>query len=206
MKNELSWSEKHITTRIPAYKKFIKKFESNTEEYLNKGLSKTQGRFLEIYNRLNYEKAKEGYAFKIAVLYKNRLQCSLYISSLKAFFSQMDLLEFSDKHTYIYQDIPNQFEICIKNELEKEKFLSDLWVKELEKRTDLSSGLTLTQIDERRAYHLLKHMIEAEKLGIEITPFIEEHTEDQIVSVNLTGKKTVPNLMVSFRKKTLAKF
>ena len=48
--------------------------------------------------------------------------------------------------------------------------ISDLYAKELENRTDLSKGLTNTQIDEKQALHYRNYETEARKLGIAITP------------------------------------
>ncbi|HCD9233380.1 TPA: JAB domain-containing protein [Elizabethkingia anophelis] len=67
-------------------------------------------------------------------------------------------------------DNKNQSVIVIDNAAITQKVISDLYAKELENRTDLSKGLTNTQIDEKQALHYRNYETEARKLGIAITP------------------------------------
>ncbi|MCT4329551.1 JAB domain-containing protein [Elizabethkingia meningoseptica] len=69
-----------------------------------------------------------------------------------------------------FVDNRNQSVIVIDNAAITQKVISDLYAKELENRTDLSKGLTNTQIDEKQALHYRNYETEARKLGIAITP------------------------------------
>lgn len=77
-----------------------------------------------------------------------------------------------------FVDNRNQSVIVIDNAAITQKVISDLYAKELENRTDLSKGLTNTQIDEKQALHYRNYETEARKLGIAITP----HTEPTLNS------------------------
>ncbi|MCT4135656.1 JAB domain-containing protein [Elizabethkingia anophelis] len=77
-----------------------------------------------------------------------------------------------------FVDNRNQNVIVIDNAAINQKVISDLYAKELENRTDLSKGLTNTQIDEKQALHYRNYETEARKLGIAITP----HTEPTLNS------------------------
>ncbi|QQM25863.1 hypothetical protein [Elizabethkingia sp. M8] len=174
MENELSWSERHITTRNPAYKRFVKELESNPEEFFNKGLTNRQERFLKIYDALNFEKTKDDYQFNVVVKFNNKAELFLSFENNTKAVSYIEKSDFAEKKSYLFRDIPNEFEVSISNAADKEKFLSDVWAKELEKRTGLSSGLTVTQIDERQAFHYRNYETEAKKSGLEIIPLISE--------------------------------
>ena len=173
MENELSWSERHITTRNPAYKRFVKELESNPEEFFRKGLTNRQERFLKIYDALNFEKTKDDYQFNVVVKFNNKAELFLSFENNTKAVSYIEKSDFAEKKSYLFRDIPNEFEVSISNAADKEKFLSDVWARELEKRTGLSSGLTVTQIDERQAFHYRNYETGAKKSGIESTPFIE---------------------------------
>ena len=181
MENELSWSERHITTRNPAYKRFVKELESNPEEFFNKGLTNRQERFLKIYDALNFEKTKDDYQCNVVVKFNNKAELFLSFENNTKAVSYIEKSDFAEKKSYLFRDIPNEFEVSISNAADKEKFLSDVWAKELEKRTGLSSGLTVTQIDERQAFHYRNYETEAKKSGIELTPFIK--TGEQKVDI-----------------------
>lgn len=123
---------------------------------------------------LDYEKIKDSHKYEILTLSGSRPQYSIMVSTLAEFINHLELLNFSNNHTYLYKNIPNKTEISINNPAEKEKLLSDLWAKELTTRTDLSKGLSSSQIDEKQAEHYRKYEAEAKKSGLEITPFISE--------------------------------
>ncbi|HFK5512609.1 TPA: hypothetical protein ACGZ9U_003554 [Elizabethkingia anophelis] len=63
-------------------------------------------------------------------------------------------------------DNRNQNVVVIDNAAITQKVISDLYAKELENRTDLSKGLTNTQIDEKQALHYRNYETEARKLGM----------------------------------------
>ena len=204
MENELSWPERHITTRNPAYKRFVKELESNPEEFFKKGLTNRQERFLKIYDALNFEKTKDDYQFNVVVKFNNKAELFLSFENNTKAVSYIEKSDFAEKKSYLFRDIPNEFEVSISNAADKEKFLSDVWAKELEKRTGLSSGLTVTQIDERQAFHYRNYETEAKKSGIELTRFlpkqlsaaeVEQVIQEVIISVGATGKADMGKVM-----------
>lgn len=146
MKNRQSWFERQITSKTKAYKDFVKEMESKyPEEFYRNGerqLTEKEKKFLKIYNTLDYEKIKDSHRYEISTLFGSKPQCSIMVSTLAEATNQLELLKFSNNHTYIYKDIPNKTEVFINNPAEKEKLLSDLWAKELSEQTDLSKGLT----------------------------------------------------------------
>jgi len=83
------------------------------------------------------------------------------------------LLQNNGEKKLHFIDNRNQNVIVIDNVAVNQKVISDLYAKELEKKTDLSKGLTNTQIDEKQALHYKNYEAEAKKLGIIITPNIE---------------------------------
>ncbi|MDV3507064.1 hypothetical protein CMU89_07425 [Elizabethkingia anophelis] len=94
-----------------------------------------------------------------------------------------------------FVDNRNQSVIVIDNAAITQKVISDLYAKELENRTDLSKGLTNTQIDEKQALHYRNYETEARKLGIAITP----HTEPTLNS-NSTISNNNHELSEKFRE------
>ena len=194
MENELSWSERHITTRNPAYKRFVKELESNPEEFFNKGLTNRQERFLKIYDALNFEKTKDDYQFNVVVKFNNKAELLLSFKNSTKAVSNIEKADFAEKKSYLFRDIPNEFEVSISNAADKEKFLSDVWARELEKRTGLSSGLTVIQIDERQAFHYRNYETEAKKSGIELTPFIKTGEQKADIQNKDSGLNTLKSI------------
>ncbi|MCT3923193.1 JAB domain-containing protein [Elizabethkingia anophelis] len=88
------------------------------------------------------------------------------------------LLQNNGEKKLHFIDNRNQNVVVIDNAAITQKVISDLYAKELENRTDLSKGLTNTQIDEKQALHYRNYETEARKLGIAITP----HTEPTLNS------------------------
>jgi DNA repair protein RadC len=80
-----------------------------------------------------------------------------------------------------FVDNRNQSIIVIDNSAITQKVISDLYAKELENRTDLSKGLTNTQIDEKQALHYRNYETEARKLGITIAP----HTRLEFIPIQV---------------------
>ncbi|WP_078799188.1 JAB domain-containing protein [Elizabethkingia miricola] len=80
------------------------------------------------------------------------------------------LLQNNGEKKLSFVDNKNQSVIVIDNAAITQKVISDLYAKELENRTNLSKGLTNTQIDEKQALHYRNYETEARKLGIAITP------------------------------------
>lgn len=74
--------------------------------------------------------------------------------------------KFSDREKKFMQ-IHSQKNRGTDNEADKQKFLSDVWAKELSKKTELSSGLTYTQIDEKQAHHYRIFEAELKRSGMD---------------------------------------
>ena len=73
-------------------------------------------------------------------------------------------------------------------EMNYNKFMADTWAKEISSKTDLSSGMTNTQIDEKQANYYRKYEIAAKTLNIPISPinqFVESKKANENLSKNL---------------------
>lgn len=116
------------------------------------------------------------------------------------------LSQYNGEKKLHFIDNRNQNVIVIDNAAINQKVISDLYAKELENRTDLSKGLTNTQIDEKQALHYRNYEIEAKRLGISITPHTRlefnpiqvmaiEFAEDYINSrrLGMNGNKEIQN-------------
>jgi len=64
--------------------------------------------------------------------------------------------------------------IRILNKADRQKLVADTWAKELSNRTELSVGMTYTQIDEKQAYHYRKYEAEAAKSDAKEIPRTDE--------------------------------
>ncbi len=93
-------------------------------------------------------------------------------NSNEFFLSKNDLEKFVKENEEIF-------------ELEKLKNLSDIWAAELSKRTELSSGMTYTQIDEKQAEYYRNYESAAKKMGISVTPFIDSEKFSNTSSNNI---------------------
>lgn len=178
MEKKLSWFDRVFTPKTKAYKNFEKEIKNTAPEiFFRDGarrFSNQEKRFMQIY------KSRESQMIQGAAFTVN----SIFISDSKAliktnFESFGEAVRFVDKQRIddrflIVQDNTSFKEVIITDEASKQKFLSDSWAKELEKRTDLSLGMTNTQIDEQQTHHYQNYEIEAEKLGIQINPLTEE--------------------------------
>lgn len=76
------------------------------------------------------------------------------------------LLQNNGEKKLHFIDNRNQNVVVIDNVAITQKVISDLYAKELENRTDLSKGLTNTQIDEKQALHYRNYENESRKLGM----------------------------------------
>lgn len=178
MEINLTWFDKNIVPRTKAYKNFVKEIENTSPE-----------QFFRDGERLFTDKEK-----KFMSIHQSKGRTVIIGSNftLKTFFNSnqgfpiedkfnttAELVRFIEKQQLankqlILQNNRESTEITIDNESIKQKFLSDLWAQELEKKTDLSSGLTYTQIDEKQAHHYRNYEVEAAKLLLEVAHQIEE--------------------------------
>lgn len=171
MENELTWMDRNITPRTGAYKNFVKEMESmSPEQFFRDGerrFTDKEKKFIAIYQ----SKGKEfiqGSNFTLKTFFNSNQGFPIE----DKFNTTAELVRFIEKQQLvnkqlILQNNRESTEIIISNELIKQKFLSDLWAQELEKTTDLSSGLTFTQIDEKQARHYRNYEVEAAKISLE---------------------------------------
>lgn len=175
--NNLSWSDKYLTPKTDAYKNFVKDIEKTDKERV---FNEKGDKFLKIYEYLESRKLRENkqeqrgfkYDISISVLDKN-LTKTFHFQDLSRVMNDLKRRDFSENISLLFKDRSQNIEVSINNNAEKEKFLADSWAKEFSLKTDLSSGMTRTQIDEKQSYHYRNYETEAKKLGIEITPLNE---------------------------------
>jgi hypothetical protein len=107
------------------------------------------------------------------------------IKEVKNFEKTSEVIEFLDKYKFEFdknlmlKDNLSNSKIMINNDATKFKVISDFWAKELSYKTDLSKGMSNTQIDEKQAEYYRNYEISAKKLGIPITPFIHSGIGNQ---------------------------
>ena len=107
------------------------------------------------------------------------------IKEAKNFEKISEVIEFLDKYKFEFdknlmlKDNLSNSKIMINNDATKFKVISDFWAKELSYKTDLSKGMSNTQIDEKQAEYYRNYEISAKKLGIAITPFIHSGIGNQ---------------------------
>ena len=107
------------------------------------------------------------------------------IKEVKNFEKISEVIEFLDKYKFEFdknlmlKDNLSNSKIMINNDATKFKVISDFWAKELSYKTDLSKGMSNTQIDEKQAEYYRNYEISAKKLGIPITPFIHSSIGNQ---------------------------
>ncbi|WP_426474810.1 hypothetical protein [Chryseobacterium balustinum] len=178
MEDNLTWFDKNIVPRTKAYKNFVKEMENTSpEQFFRDGermFTDKERKFMSIHQ----SKGREviiGSNFTLKSIFN--LNPDLVIRD--TFNNPAELVRFIEKQQLankqvILQNNRESTEITISNESIKQKFLSDLWAHELEKKTDLSSGLTYTQIDEKQAHHYRNYEVEAAKMSSELVHQFEE--------------------------------
>ncbi|AZB28745.1 hypothetical protein [Chryseobacterium balustinum] len=178
MEINLTWFDKNIVPRTKAYKNFVKEIENTSpEQFFRDGerlFTDKEKKFMSIHQ----SKGREviiGSNFTLKTIFKSNQGFPIE----DKFNTTAELVRFIEKQQLankqlILQNNRESTEITISNESIKQKFLSDLWAQELEKKTDLSSGLTYTQIDEKQAHHYRNYEVEAAKLSLEVVNQIEK--------------------------------
>lgn len=91
----------------------------------------------------------------------------------------LDHFKFEFDNNLMLKDNLSNSKILINNDTIKFKVISDFWAKELNYKTDLSQGMSNTQIDEKHAEYYRNYETSAKKLGISITPFIQSNIGNQ---------------------------
>lgn len=171
MEDNLTWFDKNIVPRSKAYKNFVKEMENTSpEQFFQDGermFTDKEKKFMSIHQ----SKGREviiGSNFTLKTIFHSNPDLVIR----DTINNTAELVRFIEKQQLvnkqlILQNNRQSTEIIISNELIKQKFLSDLWAQEFEKETDLSSGLTYTQIDEKQAHHYRNYKVEAAKLSLE---------------------------------------
>ncbi len=179
MKDELNWMDRNITPRTTAYKNFVKDMENiSPERFFRDGERKFTDREKKFMS-IHQSKGREviiGSNFTLKTIFNSNQDFPLE----DKFNDPAELVRYIEKQQLNYkvlilQNNKELTETIIDSEAIKHKVLSDLWAKELEKKmTDLSSGLTNIQIDEKQAHHYRNYEVEAAKLLSEVAYQIEE--------------------------------
>lgn len=185
MEDKLSWFEKLVIPRTTAYKDFVREMKTTPpEQFFRDGerkLSDREKKFMQIY-KSTANQIVQGSAYTVNTIFNADTDTSVKIN----FKSLAEVVRFMDKQKIdgrilIIQDNHAFSEVTIGNEAAKQIYLSDSWANELELRTDLSLGMTTSEIDERQADHFRKYEMETDRSTIEINTSIEK-TKDQIES------------------------
>lgn len=205
MEENLTWFDKNIVPRTKAYKNFVKEMESMSPEIFFRDGERTFTDREKKFMSIHQSKGREfivGSNFTLKTFFNSNQGFPIEdkfntTAELVRFIEKQQL---ANKHL-ILQNNREFTEITISDESIKQKSLSDLWAQELEKKTDLSSGLTYTQIDEKQAHHYRNYEVEDTKLSIEVAyqfeePDLEENADffsDEDFDENLIPASDLPD-------------
>ena len=205
MEDNLTWFDKNIVPRTKAYKNFVKEMESMSPEIFFRDGERIFTDKEKNFMSIHQSKGRAviiGSNFTLKTIFNSNPDLVIR----DTFNNPAELVRFIEKQQLankhlILQNNRESTEIAISNESIKQKFLSDLWAQELEKKTDLSSGLTYTQIDEKQAHHYRNYEVEAAKLLLEVAHQIEEPDleknvdffSDEGFEENLIPASSLPN-------------
>lgn len=176
MEKKLSWFDKNVTPLDKEYKDYISKMENTSpEEWFEDGernFTEKEKKFEAIYEFKNNKKFKmeikqnENKVFGIVTF--NNLGTKTKtndFSSVSETVKALNNLDFSDGKSFLLEDHKSSsLNRVIDNSVDKELLISDFYANEISKRTDLSSGLSLNQIDEKQAQHYRNYEVEFKKL------------------------------------------
>lgn len=201
MKKDLSWTDRVVTPKTQAYKDFVKNLENTSPEQWNmngeRNFTEKEKKFLKIYEKLNNKKITQDYKYEVTLLKNNKAETGVSFGTLTDVVEYVKELDFSQNKSFVFKDLATQNSVIIKNVVDREKFLSDLWAKELEKKTDLSSGLTLNKIDELQANHYRNYEKElfnnknVFKTFIGVNPVEIQHKANELANLLENGKNTI---------------
>ncbi|WP_028123325.1 hypothetical protein [Epilithonimonas tenax] len=205
MEDNLTWFDKNIVPRTKAYKNFVKEMESMSPEIFFRDGERIFTDKEKNFMSIHQSKGRAviiGSNFTLKTIFNSNPDLVIR----DTFNNPAELVRFIEKQQLankqlILQNNRESTEITISYESIKQKFLSDLWAQELEKKTDLSSGLTYTQIDEKQAHHYRNYEVEAAKLLLEVAHQIEEPDleknvdffSDEGFEENLIPASSLPN-------------
>ncbi|MCT3897628.1 hypothetical protein HZQ13_05905 [Elizabethkingia anophelis] len=205
MEDELNWMDRNITPRTVAYKNFVKQMENTSPEHFFRDGERTftdrEKKFMSIHQSMGREFI-QGSNFTLKTFFNSNQDFPIE----DKFNTPSELVRFIEKQqlnnkVMILQNAVKFTETIIDSEATKHKVLSDLWAQELQVKTDLSSGLTYTQIDEKQAHHYRNYEVEAAKISlegihqIEMTD-LEENADffsDEGFEENLTPASDLPD-------------
>lgn len=161
MENELSWFDRVITIKTKAYKDFAKEVENTSPEIFyrdgERKFSEREKKFMQIY-KSTASQMIIGSNYAVNTIFNTDTDTSVKTN----FKSSAEVVRFIDKQKtdgrlLIIEDNIALKKVTIDNEATKQLYLSDSWAKELEVRTDLSLGMTTSEIDERQADHYRRY-------------------------------------------------
>ncbi|WP_312901657.1 hypothetical protein [Chryseobacterium taichungense] len=205
MEINLTWFDKNIVPRTKAYKNFVKEIENTSpEQFFRDGerlFTDKEKKFMSIHQSKG-RTVIIGSNFTLKTIFHSNPDLVIR----DTFNTPAELVRFIEKQQLankhlILQNNRESTEITIGSDSIRQKFLADLWAQELEKKTDLSSGLTYTQIDEKQAHHYRNYEVEAAKLSsegvhqIEMTD-LEENADffsDEGFEENLIPASSLPD-------------
>lgn len=205
MEDELNWMDRNVTPRTVAYKNFVKQMENTSPEHFFRDGERTftdrEKKFMSIHQSMGREFI-QGSNFTLKTFFNSNQDFPIE----DKFNTPSELVRFIEKQqlnnkVMILQNAVKFTETIIDSEATKHKVLSDLWAQELQVKTDLSSGLTYTQIDEKQAHHYRNYEVEAAKISlegihqIEMTD-LEENADffsDEGFEENLTPASDLPD-------------
>lgn len=185
MENNLSLFDRVFTPKTKAYKDFVKKLENTSpEQWFKNGervFSDKEKKYMAIYefrNKAKIDHSVNTHPYSINELIGKNFQEKF--ANITTKYAVEVLTNYDEDKILQFVDNKRNTMVILENSADKHNLLFDLWAKEFQNRTDLSSGLNSRQIEERMFYHYHKYEMEENKLGIESTPFIEieERKED----------------------------
>jgi hypothetical protein len=165
MEINLTWFDKNIVPRTKAYKNFVKEIENTSpEQFFRDGerlFTDKEKKFMSIHQSKG-RTVIIGSNFTLKTIFHSNPDLVIR----DTFNTPAELVRFIEKQQLankhlILQNNRESTEITIGSDSIRQKFLADLWAQELEKKTDLRSGLTYTQIDEKQAHHYRNYEVEA---------------------------------------------
>lgn len=100
----------------------------------------------------------------------------------------------------ILQFVDNKRNIIVRidNPSDRHNLLFDLWAKEFQNRTDLSSGLDNRQIEERMIYHYHNYERAENNFNIEVNQLIKDSPESRKSTRDLDWEETILDLKICF--------
>ncbi|AIL45339.1 hypothetical protein BEI02_16405 [Elizabethkingia sp. HvH-WGS333] len=182
--NDLSWYDKNITPITRAYKNFVKEMKNTSpEQWFKDGERKFSGqekKFIAIYQFKNKAKMAHSvntHPYSINELIGNSFQEKF--RNMTAKYAVEVLNNYDDDKILQFVDNKRNTIVRIDNPSDRHNLLFDLWAKEFQNRTDLSSGLDNRKIEERMVYHYHKYERVENNFNIEVNQLIKDSPESR---------------------------